>query len=779
MKRGFKILNRKLLKPYFVFVVFFLVSCAPAKYVPKDKYLLNDNKVEIDSRSISKSEIENYILQKPNKKWILGIRLNLFFYNLSNVNKNNWFNNWLRKIGEEPVIYDPYLTNRSHEQLKKYLENKGYYFSQIIDTAKYRKGNSGRRNVIVTYSIKPNNPYYIRNITYLFEDTSLVPLIMQDTIHSLLKKNMLFDKEILQKERLRIENHLKDNGYFHFSKEYIYFDAKAVEDSFYIDLTMGIKEFVESDADKKSKIKYHPRYSINNVEIFTDYNPLNKNSPGIFDTTTYNDLNFLYSGKLKIKPSTISNYNYLMPGEIYRSNDVDKTYQNLTLLGIYKFVNIQFTEPEDQETDTFKYLPIDATIELTRKKVQSFQVEPLLTNSTGDIGIRGNVSYQNWNLFRGSEIFNLKLTGGIEVERDSLYSQVEYGAESRIELPRFWLPFRSEKFIKKYGPKTFISLSINHRTDERYVRTYATSAFGYTWKGNRYLRHSVFPIEMNFVQVDEGRSSDFIENSIKNPSYKFSFTDHFVGSSRYTVEYNTQEIGKIKDFFYFKMNLESAGNLLYGISKITGRTLHNGAYHFSNSPFSQYIKNDYDFRFFRVYNTKNSVGYRVFAGVEYPYGNSRTMPYEKRYFAGGAYSIRAWKAFALGPGSYKNNDTIQNEYDRYENIGDIKLEFNVEYRFKLFWKLEGALFADAGNIWEMNYDSTKVGSQFKWDKFYKEIAMGVGFGMRFDFSYFLIRLDLGMKIIDPSFPESERWLPFNHRYRREDFPIQFGIGYPF
>ena len=754
-----------------------IVSCSPAKYVPDNNYLLSKNKIKIENKAVNKSELENYYLQKPNKTWILGLRVNLFFYNLSNVNKNNWFQRWLRKIGEEPVVYDPYLAKQTKEQFRKYFENKGYYYTEIKDSVTYDKPNAK-----VIYTIVPNEPFRIRNIYYLFEDTSLVTYVMKDTINSLITKGMLFDKEILQQERGRIEDLLKENGFYNFSKEYVYFDAKAVSGTKWVDITMGIKQYIEGDVDPKTKVQHHPRFKISNVNVYPDFVVFKNSSdnPGnnAGDTIQYDRLNFITKGNLHIKPSVISNYNYLITGDIYNFKDVDRTYRNFTSLGLYKFVNIEFSEPENAVRDSAGFYPLNVNVELTRNDIQSYQIEPLLTNSSGDFGLKSNLLFQNLNLFRGAEIFNLKLTGAFEVLKDSFYtSTVEYGAESSLEIPRFWLPFKSQQFVKKYGPKTLLSFSINHRTDKRYVRTYANASFGYTWKGNRYLRHSVYPFELNFVSVNEDRSKDFLNSTIKGTPLEYSFTDHFVGVSRYTVEYNNQRIGLVKNFMYVRNNFEIAGNTLYVFSKNPNGENFKDSLKLFNSPFAQYIRDDIDFRFYNVINAKNKLVSRIFIGIGFPYGNSSTMPYEKKFFVGGPNSIRAWNAYTLGPGSYR--DTTSTKYSKYKNIGDIKLELNLEYRFKMFWKLEGALFVDAGNIWDINKNSDIPEGIFKWNKFYKDLALGTGFGTRFDFSFFLLRVDFGLKIHNPSALPSQEWISFKRKLTLDDFAIQFGIGYPF
>ncbi|MBN2610899.1 MAG: BamA/TamA family outer membrane protein [Bacteroidales bacterium] len=701
----------------------------------------------------------------------MGIRLNLFYYNLSNLNKEGWPHGWLRRIGEEPVVFDAFLTDRTKHQLKTYMQNKGYYFAEVNDSVRHRGSNA-----IVVYNVIPNKPYRIRNITYLFEDTGIVSFILKDTVNSLINKGMLFDKEILQKERIRIEELMKRNGYYKFSKEYIYFDALAVKDELLVDLTLVIKENVEGRLDRLTMTRPHYRYKINDVTFYPDFNALNiltnpQISPG--DTLHYLNSGFVYSGRQNIRPQVIYNHNYIMPGRIFDIRNTDRSYRNLSSLGIFKFININFVEPKELISDSSGFIPLNCTIELTQKKTQSYQQEIVGTNSNGDLGVRYNLLYQNLNLLRGAETFNFKLTAAFEALKYSgitdLSNTLELGTELKLEIPKFFLPLRSTEFVKRYSPKTLFTFAVNHRIEKQYVRTYANTSFGYTWKGNNYLRHSIYPFELNFVQVDEDRSKEFLAN-IDSTYLEYSFTDHLVSVSRYTIEYNTQEIGREKDFVYVKFNLESAGNLLYAANRATESKMEEDGYQLFNVRFSQYLKSDLEFKYFWVYNARNTMVFRAFTGIGYPYGNSATMPFEKKYFAGGPNSIRAWNAYSLGP----------NSSQWYENTGDIKLEFNFEYRFKLFWKLEGALFADAGNIWDIYYQETRPDAVFKIDRFYRDIAVGTGFGTRFDFSIFLLRFDFAMKTRNPMSPPGEKFIIFQRKPSiRSDFTIQFGIGYPF
>ncbi|MBN2215456.1 MAG: BamA/TamA family outer membrane protein [Bacteroidales bacterium] len=771
MKAIFKISYGCIFNISTLLILGLMISCSPSRYVPENSFLLNKNKLIIEQKKIDKSDLEAYLLQKPNKR-ILGIRLNLFYYNLSNINKTRWPHSWLRKIGEEPVVYDPFLTNRTREQFKIYLENKGYYDARVRDSVRFKKDNAK-----VIYRIKPGEPLRIRNIRYLFEDTGIVSVILNDTVNSLIDKGMLFDKEKLQNERIRLEELMKQNGYYGFSKEYIYFNAEVVNDRNLVDLTFVIKEYVEGEINRRSMVRHHKKYKINDVIFYPNYNPYealtNSADHRNQDTIIHDGTKFIYRNKVNIKPQVIYNHHYILPDKTYDIRDYNKTYRNLSSLGLFRFINIHYSESPDAKTDSSGIYPLDCQVELTPKNIQSYQHEIVGTNSYGDLGVRYNLLYQNLNLFRGAETFNLKFTGAFEALRYSgitdLSRTFELGTETRFEIPKFFLPFRMTEFVKKYSPKTVFALALNHRIEKQYVRTFANASYGYTWRGARYLRHTLFPFELNFVQVDEYRSKDFLE-IVDSTFLEYSFTDHLVGVSRYTAEFNTQEIGKIRDFVFIRLNLELAGNSLYFINKLTDSRVVEGSYRLFDVRFSQYARADLEFKYFRVINSRNTMVYRGFAGVGYPYANANSMPFEKKYFVGGPNSIRAWNAYSLGPDSE----------EKYENTGDIKLEFNMEYRFKLFWKLEGALFMDAGNIWDIYYQESRADAFFKWDRFLTDFAIGTGFGTRFDFSIFLLRIDIAMKMRDPLAPAGERLILTSRKLTfSDDFTVQFGIGYPF
>ncbi|MBN1414700.1 MAG: BamA/TamA family outer membrane protein [Bacteroidales bacterium] len=780
MNRNFlsSIIHHKGIFILIMFILYLLTSCSPARRIPTGNYLLNKNNLKVDQKDVSVEELNKYIIQKPNKK-ILGVRFHLWLYNMANPAKTKWPHGWLKRIGEEPVIYNSDLTKQSTRQLKQFLENKGYYFAEITDSTRYK-----RKNAKVTYSVIPNEPYCIETIRYVFEDTTIVPWILSDTLHSLLKKGKIMDKSMLQDERQRIETYMKNNGFYMFSKEYIYFEARIIPSTFDIDMTMIIKDFVEGEPDPKTKLKPHKRYRINNLYVYPNYSPLDmagqsRAVPVDFDTTYFEGTCFLHKGNPKIKLNVIADKNHIREGDYYSLSEVDRSYRNFSSLGLFRFVNINFKESDTiPVTGNDKYL--DCIMELARRKVQSYQAELVGTNSSGDIGARGNILYQNWNLFRGAEVFSLRLTGALEAVsgKENIKLMYEVGSEVKISFPKFLAPVRMKKFVRRYMPKTSVTGSYNYQSRPDYTRSIANLSFSYYVEGKKYFTHNFWPIELNYIQLYEERSSKTWIDSIRTTYLGYSFESHMVAALRYGLEFNSQKLGKRSDYIFARINVESAGNLLNAVNQWIGADTIEGKYHILNVPYFQYIRGDIDFRYYNIVDPLNKLVYRLFIGSGYPLGNSKALPFEKKYFSGGPNSIRAWSTRDLGPGSY-NKPKSDSVFQYPNQVADIKLEVNFEYRFRMFWKIEGAFFIDAGNIWAIRREDDREGAFFEWNRFYKEIAVGTGLGIRLDFNFFLIRFDFGLKLRDPALPDGERWIPINRGFERGDLKFQFGIGYPF
>jgi outer membrane protein assembly factor BamA len=766
-----------------LFSVLFVISCSPTRRLPDNEYLLSKSKTVVDSREINVADLVPYEKQNPNKT-ILGLKFHLFLYNIYAPDKKTGFPGWLKKIGEEPVIWDPVLTQRTTEQYRQYLENKGFYDAEVTDTVVLDK-----KRAITYYSIKLNEPYRIKHIIYHFEDQDLAGFVFADTANCLIKKGGRFDKEVLQNERLRLENVLKNQGFYKFSKEYIFFDAFEGSLPKQIDLHITFKENVAGIPDPVTKVKHHDRYKIDRTYIYPNFTLFSAETADSlkYDTVKIDGNNIIYYGKHRLKPDIALFPNQCAPGSIYRLDKVKKSYNSYSSLGLFRLINIQFRDQPRELPDSNGFKSLDCIIELTPRKTQSYLYEIVGTNSAGDLGAQANLSFYNYNLFHGAEKLEVRLSGAIErISKNEIIttSQNKYtgGIETNLTLPKMLVPFRTEEFTRKFHPQSSILTSYNYQNQPgKYVRTSANTSLSYRWKGNMYNTHTVFPVDFNYIWVPK------IDSSYKSnlePSQKPSFTNHTILATRYVFEYSTQVIEKKEDFYSLRMSLESAGNIIYWINTLTPSANDTS---FLNVPNFRYLKTDFDFRIHHQITLGNKIVYRIYAGLGYPLGNVKAMPTEKMYSPGGPNDVRAWSFYELGPGS----DTTKAIANENNKLGDIKLVANLEYRFKLFWVMEGALFVDAGNTWKIYEPKEQPGSAFKWDSFYKELGVGTGIGTRFDFSFLLIRVDFGIKMRDPSIQSGSRWIDLNKSVDMKFFPnfrqpelktrmnIQFGIGYPF
>jgi outer membrane protein assembly factor BamA len=754
-----------------------LFSCRPAKHIPDDSYLLDRYRIELSEKVVDKDELKNFVRQKPNKR-IMGFRFHLWLHNLANPDKEGWPHNWLRRIGEEPVIYDPFVTSRSTIQIQRYLGNKGYYNAEVADSVRLR-----RKRARVAYRVDARDPYQITLVSYNFEDDGLRELILEDSVNSLIKPGNIFDVDILQSERIRIERYLKNLGYFHFSREHVYFEADTTLGNMSVNLTLGINQNrIRQDGGQYATVP-HRRYRIGNVNIFPSFNPREaldqaEYNSG-FDTLIFRDMRYLFRDEMPVSPRVLAQSNFILPSDTYSQDNVDRTYRHLFALRLYRLVNIRFTEPHGNPPDTLEASSVlDAWLQLTPFNMQSFTVEMEGTNSSGDFGFGGNLMYQHRNVLGGAEVLDLKIKGSVETLNE-YYSRAfrntyEYGAEAGLQIPRFLLPIRSISFVRRYNPKTNLTLAYNYQLRPDYTRTIANAGFGYSWRGSEYISHLVSPIELNLVRLPF--STPLFDSIIHSYNLEASFRDHLVTETNYSFIFNNQDIRKARDFIYFRFNTEIAGNILSAISHMADRPKKDGHYRLFGTDFAQYLKTDIDLRYYRMLYGNNSLVYRFFAGAGLPYGNSSALPFEKKYFAGGANSIRAWQVRSLGPGSF--HEAVDRSFPN--RTADIKLEANLEYRFKLFWLMEGAMFLDAGNIWAIDDNDKREGALFRFNRFYKDIAVGTGLGLRFDFSFFIFRLDAGLKLRNPAEPEDRRWIPLNRKWNyANDVAFNIGIGYPF
>jgi outer membrane protein assembly factor BamA len=759
--------------------IFLILGCNTTKYVSEDRYMLSDVKLDVDSKQINKDELKSYIKQKENLKILWVFKFYLWMYNLSNPQKEK---SLLRKIGEPPVIFDEMLKDKSKLQMERYLNNKGYYQAKVSDEVLFKN-----KKAKIKYIVQPGTPYTIRELTIQTSDTLIYRYVDDAKGESLLNKGDLFDVDLLNKERSRVTEMLQNQGFFRFSEDFIHFNVDTSLMSMQADVEMVISNPIKVSAS--DSVRHHDRYFVKDylVYIFKPQKGINTVSiQDLKDSSTIEGYHFIFDEEIPIKEKTILKAIDILPEKIYRRSREERSYNNFYSLRQFKYVNIQFSDHPEVSDSTKKWLR--GNIYLPMQLRQNYSIDIEGTNSSGNLGIAGNLNFQNRNLFRGGEILDLNIKGATErqvaiIDKQSKEFVInEFGTTAKLSIPGFIFPI-DEKNLRLYSlPFTTFSASYNFQERPDYTRAIFNASFGYQWRKSLYLRHYFNLVDLNAVQIYRLDSASF--NSIQDLYIKSSYTDHIISGANYSFIYNTQESRRKIDYHYLRMNFESAGNLLWLLSTLTGMESHTVDdpipgfsplyYKIFNTRYAQYLKGDFEYRYGYRFDKFNSIATRSFFGIVIPYGNFNVTPFERRYFTGGANGVRAWQVRNLGPGSYVAGP------EEYPNqSADIKIEANVEYRFSLFWRFEGAIFLDAGNVWAINQADNRPGAVFKFNKFYDEFAVGTGIGLRFVTNFFTVRTDLGVKLRDPAQESGLRWIPGNRSYRSSDFNINIAIGYPF
>ena len=774
--------NYILVKMLVAACVMLLTACSTTKHVPEGKYLLDDVKINITDKDkdtpLKSAEMMNYLRQIPNHKVLGGLRLQLAFYNLSGKDSTNWFNKWVRRVGSAPVIYDPSLTEASVKQLSTALANKGYMNSTVtVDTV----GNIDKKRMKVTYNVTFGQPHYVSSISYNIPNDTLRELILADSAQFLVKQNSVFDRNLLDEERQGISERLRSKGYFAFNKEYITFTADTAAGEKNVNLTMNLMRPYLSES--MPYYTSHRPFYVRNVTFVTSYNPATMHNSTDFDEKDlvwHNDYRIFYGDDRYLRASVLEESCFISPGKQYNSKDVDRTYEAFGRLGIVKFVNIELVPVGEIDGKIW----LDAYVLLSRTKPQTASVSLEGTNSEGDFGFGVGLGYQHRNVFKGSEILNAKFKASYESLSGDLSGFIndnysEYQAELGIRYPKFKAPFLKRSFKQKILAQTEFAPNFNYQERPEYTRVIAGPGWRYLWsERTNKTRHTFNLMDLNYVNLPKSKSS-FIEN-ISNPLLRYSYEDHLIMRMGYSYYHsNKKEANMMRklyqpDVYTIRVATETAGNLLYGISNLIGQDKEDGTYKVVGINYSQYFKVDADYSFTHSFNPKSSLAFHVGVGAAMPYGNSKVLPFEKRFYAGGANSVRGWGVRTLGPGSYFATNSVNSFI--YQ-CGDIRLDLNLEYRAKLFWVLELGAFIDAGNIWTIREYEDQPGGVFKFNKFYEQIALSYGLGIRMDFTYFLLRLDVGMKAHNPASGQ-ERW-PLLHPDWGRDSAFHFSVGYPF
>lgn len=753
------------MKFYKLFLLFILIlfgwSCNVTKHVQEGSYLLDKYSIHSDVKDISKSDLEDYLRQTPNSK-VLGLfRMQLGIYNLAGKDTSSKWNKSFMRMGAPPVIYDEYLTAKSADQLQRVFMNKGY-INATIDTVVTKKN----KRASVDYIIKSNKPYILQKYEVKVSNKLLTELAT-DTSRSLIRPGMLFDVDIFDAERQRVATLYRNKGYYNFNKDFLVYSVDSALKTNKVNATLDFRQYLKLAKDSINEAIFR-QFKIGKVIFYVDFDPTLSTLSSTFekpDTTEFRNF-FLISGNNKfISLDALIHNTYVTPNTSYSDIDVEKTYSSLNILGPVKYVNISFVENADNL--------LDCIISIIPAKTISLSSELEGTYTEGYWGGAFKLGVVNKNAFNGGEA--LTAQGRLAYEWQQGIWARELGGQLGLKFPRFLLPIGNYDFKRNIHANTeFITdLSYQDRPSE-FKATNLSGGMGYSWIRTKY-RHNfeLFNLSyMAFVIDPEFRNRYLLTGQYN----KYNYDNRFVLRMGYNGSFSNYNANRpMKDYTTYRYSFESAGNMLYAINKLLNTPLPaNGNYELMKVRYSQYVRAEYNTTHYQIFDKSNRFVYHLGVGVGVPYGNADIIPYERRFYSGGANSVRGWSESTLGPGTYQR---ITSRFRDYNQVGDVKLDMNMEYRTKMFWVLEGALFLDAGNIWTIrNYDEQK-GGVFNPTAFLSQIAIAYGAGFRFDFSFFIARLDIGFKLFDPSKSRLEQWrtkLDLN-----KDLAFHIAIGYPF
>ena len=778
MARSYKQLSITLLALIAALVI---GACSSTKHVPDGKLLLDKTKINIldkdNINGVTSQELVNYLRQTENHKVLGGFKLQLAIYNLSGKDSTKWFNRWIRRVGSPPVIYDSTLTMASVNQLQRALINKGFLKNEVTSDVKLLPE---KKKAQVTYNVTLNEPYTIRSIKYDIPSDSLRGIILGDTTNFPIKAQSLLDHNKLDAERELIVQRMRNNGYYAFNKSYITFLADTAAGSREVDLTLTLSDAIQ-ELPHIPKTDTHRQFYVRNVVFVTNYDAVTMQNGFYGDTVTYNGITMLYGEDKYIDKQVLYENCFIRPNQLYNASDVDRTYKALGRLGIIKFINIDMRPFMDVAGDLW----VDAYILLNRDKSQTISFSLEGTNSEGDLGFGIGADYQHRNIFKGSEVLNVKFKASYESLSGDLSGLIndnysEYSGDVGITFPKFKMPFLRESFKRRIQASTEFMTSFNYQERPEYTRIIAGAGWKYIWsERNNQMRHTFNLIDISYIFLPKSKIN-FLD-SITNPLLRYSYENHLIMRMGYTFYKTNKQLANplttvFQDNIYtIRASAETAGNVLYGISHLIGQKREaDDSYKVFGTRYSQYIKLDGDFALTHYINQRSSIALHAGFGIAVPYGNSTVLPFEKRFYSGGANSVRGWGVRTLGPGSFDGKKS-QNSF--IYQCGDIRLDLNIEYRCKLFWVLELGAFIDCGNVWTIREYENQPGGVFKFNKFYEQLALSYGLGLRMDFTYFLMRFDMGMKAHNPASGQ-EHWPLFSPNFKR-DAEFHFSIGYPF
>jgi len=756
-----------------VAVLFVVHSCSVKKYLNNDQALLVKNKVEIEkpyTKEISRN-ITKYYKLKPNRRFMLVINSRPYFYFMGSRGKDNWWKRFERNtLGESPALIDSVYMDATVKSFGSYLRTLGYYYPTVTYDIKVK-----RKKATVTYHVRMNKRYFFGDYKLQIADKAIYDLVSQNMGETFIHTGYGLRQENLLKEQDRIITLLRNNGYYGMSKDFVDFDVDTNAPDGFVKLGLNIRN--------RSDTAVHKKYYVDSISVDVERSIGAENNPA--DTVILGGITF-NMGKYKLNPNVLKRNILFEKGELYQQQKLSSTYTRLSDLGIFRLINIQTKSFENSDSGFINYniklMPtIKYTFTLQPQAITSDQNNTLTNQNFRNYGVAAQAQLSNRNIFHRAEILQLSLRSSVEaqgkVKTGSIFNSTEQSLTASIIMPRILFFPSFDRNLKYQSTRTIISTSAIYEVNTDYNRKVLTTGLNYQFN-KKLLTYYFAPIELSFIRSEI--ISDTLRRQSENDIFLQNlFANNLILNSRFGFTYSNRPVAKGISYITIRWDaLELAGNLLTLYNTLAGRPKDNtGSYTLFGVRYFQYAKSAIDLRYNTVYDENNATVIRAYTGIAVPYGNTPDfVPFERRFFIGGVNSLRAWRPRAIGPGSY----VAPNQLDF---SGEVKLETNVEYRFNIYdrW-LEGAVFTDAGNVWAIRRDHSRPGADFELKNFYKSLAWDAGWGIRLNFSIFVIRFDFAIPLHDPTYAEGERWVVngiAKNAWLLNNTNFNFGIGYPF
>lgn len=759
-----------------------LCDCSSEKFLGEGQTVLSSIKLASSDKDVNAKNFDRYIAQHPNSKWFGLTKVPLGIYCVAG--KDTSRHRTLHRLGEAPVVYDSAMTRSSLYELRNAMASLGYLHA----SAEMKELHKGYKTK-VEYLLHPGQRYFIDGINWDIENGQFNNIIRKDSAASLLYKGMPCDMNKLGEERDRIVKLLQDNGYFNVNRDFVSFTADTTALS--RNVTLNVRVSYASGA--RDSTKAYTQYHIGRVNFFTDINEDSVKSGTLGKGKTINGEGggaIHTYGHSILRNKTVLRNVYFRSGDIYRQSSIQRTYRRLAALAPGDFASVRLYEADSAHTE--RRGELDANIFFNTRDINSVGFEVEGTNMAGDLGVAAALSFENRNVFHGAETFDIKLRGAYEALNglkgyNNKENYVELSVEANLKMPLLVKPFSHHR---RMASVLNSELSVLYNTQDRpeFHRRTLAAGIRYSWNSwQNKMQHRLDLISLNYVfmpWISDKFRHDYLENNTsRNSVLRYSYEDLFIMRSAYNLVFNSKGNGSLRPIDYsnnsyrIRLGVETAGNLFYLFSRLfNGSKNEDGHYRLFNVAFAQYAKLDFDIVKNLVIDERNAIALHADLGIAIPYGNASVVPYEKRYFSGGANSVRGWSVRGLGPGTYSGKD---GKVDFINQTGNIKFDANAEYRTFLFWKLHGAVFVDCGNIWTTRDYPDQPGGKFKFDSFWKQLAAAYGVGLRLNLDYFVLRFDGGMKAVTPHYHDSKSHFPIVHPNFSRDFTFHFAVGLPF